>query len=289
MKKIIAFLCAAAMAMTAVPASAAGIETETETVSVEYAAKEEPKMTALEQALSDYFYNGGKAPSRSKLEKITSLEVYGTVVLVNRTVEDYFGVDESSGVVIAFSDYDNDGFVDETVSEPYFFLYLFENGEERHYPYPVAENTIKTKLISKMTNLKHLRIQDAKLKKIGFAEELTKLRELLLCGSFKDISAVKGLKKLTYLYLNGNFTDISAVKGLKKLTTLELYGNFEDISVIRKLKRLETLALGWSAGDVSALKDLNGLKTLVLDSDKEIEGLQALRYALPNTSIAVLD
>lgn len=286
MKKIMALLCAAAMAMTAVPASAAGIETitETETVSVEYAAEEAPKMTALEQALSDYFYNGGKAPSKSKLEKITSLEVYGTVVLVNRTAEDYFGVDENSGVVIAFSDYDND----EPDFEPY-FLHLARNGAERRYPYPVAENAIKTKLISKMTNLKHLRIQDAKLKKIGFVEELTKLRELLLCGSFKDISAVKNLKKLTYLYLNGNFTDISALKGLKKLTMLDLYGYFEDISVLKKLKKLEKLALGWSAGDVSALKDLKGLTSLTLDSDKEIEGLQALRQALPNTSIAVLD
>lgn len=282
MKKIIALLCAAAMALTAIPASAAGIETET--ISVEYAGEEGPKMTALEQALSDYFYNGGKAPKKSKLEKIKSLEVYGTVVLVNRTVEDYFGVDESSGVVIAFSDYDNDGSVDGTVSEPY-FLHLAKNGAERRYPYPVAENAIKTKLISKMTNLKHLWIQDANLKKIGFVNNLTKLRELLLCGSFEDISAVKNLKKLTYLYLNGNFTDISAVKGLKNLTMLDLYGYFEDISVIRKLKKLEKLALGWSVSDVSALMDLKGLTTLTLDSDKEIEGLQALRQALPNTSI----
>lgn len=70
---------------------------------------------------------------------------------------------------------------------------------------------------------------------------------------------------------------------------LDLYGYFEDISVLKKLKKLEKLALGWSAGDVSALKDLKGLTSLTLDSDKEIEGLQALRQALPNTSIAVLD
>lgn len=158
-RKAAALFCAAVMALTAIPAGAAEIEDDA--ASTEY-AEEEPKMTAFEQKLSDYFFNGGEAPKKSKLEKITSLEVYGTVVLVNRTPEDFFGIEEGAGVVYAMCrDYGDE------ILESYLCALRhrhYENDESRYY-YPIPKNAIKTDLIAKMTNLKNLRIHDAKLKK----------------------------------------------------------------------------------------------------------------------------
>lgn len=261
MKKIIALLCAVMMTVTAIPASAA--ELETDTVAVEYAAEEGPKMTAFEQALSDYFFNGGEAPKKSELEKIKKLYVYGSVVLADRELKDYFSCEFASIYTYPTKEGGR--------------IFYFSRGEsfEESENCPVdVQKTIKTDVIAKMKNLTELEIWAAEVTELSAFRNLTKLKMLQLKGSFEDLSPLKKLTNLRYLTLAGKFRDLSPLENMTKMESLYLVGSFQDLSSLKKMKKLETLVLTGSFRDLSPLKNLK--KVGLVDLEGEFDRLSPL-------------
>lgn len=108
--------------------------------------------------------------------------------------------------------------------------------------------------LSRLWNLKRLRITHARPKNIEFIRSMVNLEELVLeyVSGFSDLSPLSELPKLTSVHLENlrRVSDFGGLSGLKCLRYLKIDGTFDwkqpiaDFEFLHGLPNLEVLALG---------------------------------------------
>lgn len=109
--------------------------------------------------------------------------------------------------------------------------------------------------ISKLKQLKRLRVTHARPANINFIGELKNLEEVVLgyVSGFSDLSPLTKLKKLKSLHFENlrRVKDFSSLKGLKSLRYLHIDGTIDwnqpikDFTFLTGLPNLEIFSLGW--------------------------------------------
>ena len=130
-------------------------------------------------------------------------------------------------------------------------IFEFPNLVELTLHEPTKE---QTESISKLVNLKRLRITHARLKDINFINELINLEEIVFeyVSGFSDLSPLKNLKKLKSLHFENlrRVSDFDGLKGIDSLKYLRIDGTFDwkqpikNFNFLKGLPNLEILSLG---------------------------------------------
>ena len=130
-------------------------------------------------------------------------------------------------------------------------IFEFHNLVELTLHEPTKE---QTESISKLVNLKRLRITHARLKDINFINELINLEEIVFeyVSGFSDLSPLKNLKKLKSLHFENlrRVSDFDGLKGIDSLKYLRIDGTFDwkqpikNFNFLKGLPNLEILSLG---------------------------------------------
>lgn len=141
-------------------------------------------------------------------------------------------------------------------------------------------------VLSAMTSLEVLWMQDCGLTDISFLSGLTNLKKLDIGNnSVVDISPLSGLVNLTSLSITNNrITDISPLSNLTNITNLLIsYNPIGDISPILVLSDLERLSFdGYCSPDISWLPTFKKLRMVELhgavDDASPLTELKNLEY-----------
>jgi len=130
-------------------------------------------------------------------------------------------------------------------------IFTFPKLEELTLHQPSPE---QLEAISKLSNLKRLRITHARPKEIDFIRPLTAVEELVLeyVSGFADLSPLQSLATLRSLHLENlrkvhDFSGLSGIPSLKYLSidgTLDWKQPIDDFEFLRGLPSLEVLAFG---------------------------------------------
>ena len=137
-------------------------------------------------------------------------------------------------------------------------------------------------LISQLTRLQTLFLNNNQIQDISFLENLSQLKDLNLSDNhIQDISFLKNLSQLKELDLSSNkIQDISFLQYLSQLKSLNLSKNhIQDYSFLENQSQLKSLYLSSNhIQDISFLKNLSQLQELDLSSNKiqDISFLQNL-------------
>ena len=149
-------------------------------------------------------------------------------------------------------------------------------------------------VLSSLTNLKILTLQNCSIEDISALSSLKKLETLNLNNNniSGDLSALFSLINLKSLSLSRNrINDISHLSSLRNLRTLDLYTNqISDISALSPLVKLESLSLerNQKIRDINALSSLINLNVLSL-SFNSIEDVSALSSLTDLTTLRLYD
>ncbi|WP_171017868.1 leucine-rich repeat domain-containing protein [Aliarcobacter thereius] len=166
----------------------------------------------------------------------------------------------------------------------------------------------KVKVLSNLTNLEELSLDQNSLKDLKPLENLINLKYLSISGKSiydieeLDISSLPKLKNLKRLFFGVNpknicvlnsltqleeltiiskgITDISCLDKLRNLKNLELYSNsIENIDVLKNYKKLKILKIeDTQIKNLDALKDLENLHTVYVKRNSKLEDTSAISY-----------